>query len=104
MSETEKIILILGIVIVVLLVLNIFRFFNKNKSLFSKIKKSKINYTAIVIEKRHYVENNRDLYYVKFLYNEREEEFLVDKYLFNELYINQEGILTLKYDYFYDFK
>ena len=51
----------------------------------------------------HYTENNRDLFYVKFSYDEKEEEFLVTKYLFNIVSINQIGKLIIQYECFYDF-
>ena len=103
MNENEKIILILGIIIIFILVLNIITFFKKNKSLFN-YKKSKKEYDAVIINKRHYTENNRNLYYVRFAFNDREEEYLVNEFIYNSLYINQKGIIILKYDYFEEFK
>lgn len=103
MDKYDKIFIILGIIILVLLVLNIYRFFSKNKVFVFKRKNSKKIYDAIVIDKRHYTENNRDLFYVKFSYDEKEEEFLVTKYLFNIVSINQIGKLIIQYECFYDF-
>ena len=100
----EKIFLILGIIIVLLLVLNVYTFFKKNKDTFKEFKKNKSVYVATVIDKRHYTENNHNLFYVTFSYNELEKEFLVTKFLFNEVKIGQVGSLTIKNDYFYDFK
>jgi hypothetical protein len=103
MEKNEKIILILGIVIILILFLNVFSFFKKNTSLVSNIKLKK-EYEAIVINKRHYVDNNRNLFYVTFAYDDMENEFLVSECIYNTLNMNQEGILVLKYDYFIDFK
>ena len=103
MNQYEKIILILGIVIIFILILNVFNFFKKNSSLFT-FNKRKEEYEAIVINKRHYNENNRNLFYVSFSFNDKEEEFLVSECIYNTLNIDQKGILTLKYDYFEDFK
>lgn len=103
MSQNEKVILILGIVIIFILLLNVYSFFKKNSSFFSDIKLKK-EYEAKVIGKRHYVENNRNLYYVTFVFDDKESEFIVSECIYNTLYINQEGILVLKYDYFVDFK
>lgn len=103
MSQNEKIILILGIVIIFILLLNVFTFFKKNSSLISNIKLKK-EYDAKVIGKRHYNENGRNLFYVTFSYDELENEFIVSECIYNTLSINQVGILVLKYDYFIDFK
>ena len=103
MSQNEKIILILGIVIIFILMLNVFTFFKKNSSLISNIRLKK-EYEAKVISKRHYNENNRNLFYVTFVYDDKESEFIVSECIYNALSIDQEGILVLKYDYFIDFK
>ena len=103
MDENEKIILLLGIVIIFILIFNVFNFFKKNSSMIN-IKKSKQEFEAIVIDKRHFTENNRNLFYVKFRFLDKEEEFLVNQYLYDSINIDQKGILTLKYDYFEDFK
>lgn len=103
MDKYEKIILILGLVIIFILILNGFNFFKKNSALFN-FRKNKQDYEAIIINKRHYNENNRNLFYVTFSYDNKEEEFLVNQYIYNILSINQKGILTLKNDYFEDFK
>ena len=62
----------------------------------------KEEFEAIVINKRHYNENNRNLFYVSFSFNDKEEEFLVSECIYNTLSINQKGVLILKYDYFED--
>ena len=103
MSQNEKIILILGIIIIFILLLNVFSFFKKNSSLISNIKTKK-EYDAKVISKRHYTENNRNLYYVTFAYDDKESEFIVSECIYNTLSIGIEGTLVLKYDYFIDFK
>jgi len=104
MSKEEKIILILSIIIIVLLVINVVKFFGKNKVFLKGLQNKKNDYEAIVIGKRHYTDNGRNLYYVSFAFLENEREFIVNKYIYNELSINQKGILTIKYDYFLDFK
>ena len=103
MNQNEKIILILGIIILIIFILNIYNFIKKNKSLI-KIKKNKVEYNAIVIDKRHYNENNRNLFYVKFSFDNKEEEYLVSECIYNTLRVNQSGTLFLKFDYFEDFK
>ena len=104
MNQDEKIILILGLIIIFLIILNIFKFINKNKEIFQKLRKTNKTIPAKVIEKRHYTTNNRNLFYIKFKYDEFEEEYLVSEIIYNNLFINQEGILTLKHNYFFDFK
>lgn len=101
MDKYEKMFLILGIIIITLLILNIYRFFTKYK--FFEFNKSKKVYEAVVINKRIYNENNRELYYVKFSYDDKEEEFLVNKYLYNEINIHQKGKIVIKYECFDDF-
>ena len=101
MKDYGKIFLILGIIIIVLLILNIYRFFSKNKII--EFKKNKKVYEAIVIDKREYNENSRELYYVTFSYDDMEKEFLVNKYLYNSLNIHQIGKLIIKYECFDDF-
>lgn len=104
MDQNEKVILILGIVIIVLIILNIAKFFKKNKGVFKEIERTKKNYEAVVVAKRNYTENDRNLFYVTFSYLDLEEEFLVNKFIYNEVSIGQKGILTLKHNYFNDFK
>ena len=103
MSQNEKIILILGLIIIFILLLNVYSFFKKNSSVFSNFKLKK-EFEAKVIGKRHYTDEGRNLYYVMFSYDDKENEFLVSECIYNTLSINQEGILILKYDYFIDFK
>ena len=100
----KEIFLFLGIIVVILLFLNLFGFLKKNKNIFQEIKKRKYIYHAKVIDKRYYNENERNLFYVKFLFNEKEEEYLVPKYLYDEVQVGDEGELIIKDDYFEDFK
>ena len=100
----KEIFLFLGIIVVILLFLNAFGFLKKNKNIFLEIKKRKYIYHAKVIDKRHYNDNERNLFYVKFLFNENEEEYLVPKYLYDEVQVGDEGELIIKDDYFEDFK
>ena len=90
--------------LVFIFIINIVKIFNKNKDLFSFIKNSNKKYNAVVVDKRHYTVNNRNLFYVTFSFNEIKEEYLVSEELYNSLYINKEGTIYLKYDTFYDFK
>ena len=102
MTQEEKMILILGLVIIVLIILSVIKFISKNKDFFSNLKLNK-TYDAIVINKRHYTENNHNLFYVTFSFLDKEEEFIVKEEVYNSLNINQKGLLTLKYDCFVDF-
>ena len=102
MTQEEKIILIFGFVIIIFIILGVIKFISKNKDLFINLKTSK-TYDAIITNKRHYTENNHNLYYVTFSFLDKEEEFIVKEELYNILNINQKGVLTLKYDCFVEF-
>ncbi len=104
MEQYEKIILFLGIIIFLFLFLRIYNFFKKNKDTIFKDHKNRREFNAEVISKRHYTENNHNLYYIKFKYLDKEEEFLVNKELYNRVEISQVGQLILKYGYLEDFK
>ena len=104
MNDLDKMILFFSFIIIALIFLAIVNFIKKNKDLISKIRKRKVMYDASVINKRHYTDNNHNLYYVEFAFNDESREFLVKDYIYNSLKINQKGILVLYLDSFFEFK
>ncbi len=94
----STIIIILSIVIIALLGLSLTKIFKNNK-LKLKNKNKKATYKCLIISKRQYINSNREkFYYVKFLINEEEKEYLVPKNKFDLMKENMYGELTLLLD------
>lgn len=96
--NSTLIIVILSIIIIVLFGLMLYKNIKKIRLNTEKTDK-KITYKCLIIAKREYVNsNNEKYYYVKFLINEDEREFLVPKDKYNFMKENMQGELTLLLD------
>ena len=97
-SDSTLPIIVLGIIIIILFFLAIYKNIKKIKQSYNKQQKIYI-YLCKVISKREYVnKNNEKYYYVNFLINDAEREFLVPIKNYNYLKEEMYGQITLLYD------
>ena len=97
-DKTNLIIIILGVFILFLFFAAIYKNIKKIKIKKEKVDKKKI-YLCKIIGKREYVtKNNETYYYLKFLINDEEREFLVAKDKYDIFTEGMNGQLTLLRD------
>lgn len=98
-DKTNLIIIILGIFIILLFFVSIYKNVKKIKLKKEKVEKKKI-YLCKVISKREYCTNNNEkYYYIKFMIQDDiEREFLVPKDKYNTISEGTSGQLTILLD------